>query len=463
MITYIEIDGFKSFKDFKMEFTPLTVIAGANAAGKSNLFDAFRLLSSLAETDKIQKAFQEQRGDLLELFTRYDDQTVAEYMSFVVEMLTSRTVTDAWGATEHLKYTRLRYELKLHRFENSISMQDVEVVEERLTTIKHESDKWIGILPQATAGYWRPKVSTGRRQIPYIFTDQHNGVPTVFVPQDGTQGNKRLFPLNHASRTVLSSFDTVEFKHILAAKNEMKSWRFLQLNPEDLRLPSSKISGEDVISESGKNLAAAIYRLKQEDRYNLREISRLLHSFLPTFVSVDVVDDVENKRYIIQLKDVDEKFYTSRVLSEGTLRILALCVLRQDSQYKGMLCFEEPENGIHPFRIKMMTQLLRDLTVDFSNVEMPLRQVIINTHSANFIQEMNRWLSSDRNLSICFAQMVHSVFSVNGSRKQLLSSKVTSVPKGDNQQLVIPFTNEEKKMSIQMIKDFLQTRDSESI
>lgn len=70
MITYIKIDGFKSFQEFEMEFTPLTVIAGPNAAGKSNLFDALRLLSSLATTDKIQKAFREQRGDLLELFTK---------------------------------------------------------------------------------------------------------------------------------------------------------------------------------------------------------------------------------------------------------------------------------------------------------------------------------------------------------------------------------------------------------
>ena len=73
MITYIKIDGFKSFQNFEMDFTPLTVIAGSNAAGKSNLFDALKLLSTLADTDKIQRAFRDQRGELLELFTQYDD------------------------------------------------------------------------------------------------------------------------------------------------------------------------------------------------------------------------------------------------------------------------------------------------------------------------------------------------------------------------------------------------------
>ena len=55
MITYLKINGFKSFHNFEMEFTPLTIVAGTNAAGKSNLFDA--LLSRLAEVDKIHTAF----------------------------------------------------------------------------------------------------------------------------------------------------------------------------------------------------------------------------------------------------------------------------------------------------------------------------------------------------------------------------------------------------------------------
>lgn len=62
MITQIEIDGFKTFKDFKVELAPFQVIVGPNGSGKSNLFDALRLLSHLAETDLLS-AFQGLRGD----------------------------------------------------------------------------------------------------------------------------------------------------------------------------------------------------------------------------------------------------------------------------------------------------------------------------------------------------------------------------------------------------------------
>ena len=48
VITQIEIDGFKTFKDFKVELAPFQVIVGPNGSGKSNLFDALHLLARLA-------------------------------------------------------------------------------------------------------------------------------------------------------------------------------------------------------------------------------------------------------------------------------------------------------------------------------------------------------------------------------------------------------------------------------
>ena len=84
MLTYIKINGFKSFHNFEMEFTPLTVIAGVNASGKSNLFDALQLLASLAETD-LKTAFRQQRGDPKELFTQFGEEEYVSEMEFIVE------------------------------------------------------------------------------------------------------------------------------------------------------------------------------------------------------------------------------------------------------------------------------------------------------------------------------------------------------------------------------------------
>ena len=72
MITKLEISGFKSFKDFSIEFSPFTVIAGKNASGKSNLFDALELLSRCANCD-LRMAFPERRGTIIEQFTKLNN------------------------------------------------------------------------------------------------------------------------------------------------------------------------------------------------------------------------------------------------------------------------------------------------------------------------------------------------------------------------------------------------------
>ena len=48
MLTRFEVSGFKSLRDVAVDFGPFTCIAGPNGVGKSNLFDATRLLSAFS-------------------------------------------------------------------------------------------------------------------------------------------------------------------------------------------------------------------------------------------------------------------------------------------------------------------------------------------------------------------------------------------------------------------------------
>lgn len=458
MITYIKINGFKSFHNFEMEFTPFTVIAGVNASGKSNLFDALELLSLMSEL-KLKEAFINQRGNFLELFTKYDETHQADRMDFVVEMLVNRTVKDAWGVQKELKYTRLRYEVSIERSTSELGIDDLNVVYEHLETLKHDDDKWIKIIPQKYREIWRPKVTSGRRGTPYIYTEEHNNIPTAYVPQDGVPGKKRSYPLGQASQTVLSSINSTEFPHILAVKQEMKDWRFLQFNPEDLRQPTNKYSGEDTISSTGKNIAGALFRIKLQDPYNLIQISRELGHFIPSFTEVNVIDDAANKQYIIQLKERDGKIFTSRVLSEGTLRLLALCIIEFDDKYSGLLCYEEPENGIHPFRVTEMTLLLKKLTTNFSDVSSPLRQIIVNTHSPVIVGSIYRW-NNDEKVSIWYSQMLSRTTTINGQRIRMNVTKMSPVRKQLYVQLSLPFSPEELKATLSTVQRYLQTPES---
>ena len=48
MLTRLQVDGFKNLLGLDVHFGPYTCIAGPNAVGKSNVFDAIEFLSLLA-------------------------------------------------------------------------------------------------------------------------------------------------------------------------------------------------------------------------------------------------------------------------------------------------------------------------------------------------------------------------------------------------------------------------------
>ncbi len=462
MITLIKISGFKSFENFEMSFTPLTVIAGANASGKSNLFDALKLLSRLAETD-LKTAFSEQRGNPSELFTQYGEDWYASEIDFNVEMLVNRTVRDNWGAEATLNNTRLRYRLIITRQHNELGIDDLIIKHESLEKIKFEDDIWSKKILSKEARFLSKTNKAGGSKDPFIQTLEQNGITTIKIRQDGKQGGKAT-TANAVTQTVLGGINSVDFPTAFAAKEEMRSWKFLQLNPEDLREPTRQDVGlRDVITESGKYLAAALYRIKQTDEYVLKEISRELGTFLPNFSEVNVFDDKANQQFIIKLKEIEGKTFSSRVLSEGTLRLLALCILEYDKKHTGLLCFEEPENGIHPVNMEAMAQLLKDLSVDFLTPDTPLRQIIVNTHSPVLVAKMIRW-RSDSNVSVWFSRL-HSLITNKGEKKiKLKITKMNPVIKETDAQLsFFPISEAERKFTISEVIRYLETAESENI
>jgi hypothetical protein len=93
----------------------------------------------------------------------------------------------------------------------------------------------------------------------------------------------------------------------------------------------------------------------------------------------------------LEVEGKDGTSYPARSLSDGTLRFLALTVMELDPAACGVICLEEPENGIHPERIPAMLQLLQDIAIDpYLPIDQgnPLRQVIVNTHSPSVVLEV---------------------------------------------------------------------------
>lgn len=386
MLTRIEIDGFKTFRNFALDLEPFQAIVGPNGVGKSNLFDAMQLLSRLTEQD-MWASFQASRGEAGELFSLLPGGQSVNEMHFAVELLVEPRVRDEWGRSEDLQDTRLRYELIINRTYDRQGQEHLRIKRESLKRILVGEDQWLDRHPAAK----RHHFFHSYRGTPFISTEEENGVTTVALHQDGRKGRKRLFPAESMERTVLGSVNTTEFPHVFAAREEMRRWRLLQLNPEVLRRPNS-VRGSTRLSANGDNLARTLARIERDEKYILNDISRDLSNLVPGLLSVEVEEDKTKELYVIYANTQDGRRFSSRTLSDGTLRLLALIALANDPEYKGVVCFEEPENGVHPFRMAQMVDLLRNLATDFANeaeTEWPLRQLLVNTHSPLLMAQLD--------------------------------------------------------------------------
>ncbi|MDQ2902384.1 MAG: AAA family ATPase [Chloroflexota bacterium] len=388
MITQIEIDGFKTFKDFKVELAPFQVIVGPNGASKSNLFDALHLLSRLVDLD-LRSALQGPRGNANELFTAFPDGNFSNYIDIKVEMLVDRKVTDGYGDQVELKYTRLRYELKIAFSTDNDGIERLFIMHESLKGIALEQDKWTKQYIHPFERDWLPPRSSCQA----IFIDKaltKDGTAIVLHKEGRNKGRnkQRSFLAEKAERSVLSSVTTTEHPHAFAARQEILFWRFLHLlNLDVLRTPSS-VKAPGFLSEDGKNLAAMLARIGDEDPLALRDLSLDMANLVPGVLTIKIERDLVDNEYTVKAQAEDGRVFSSRVLSDGTLRLLALTAICNDPTFHGVIGIEEPENGVHPFQLKYMARLLRGTATDFKDLEQvnePLRQVLVTTHSPVFI------------------------------------------------------------------------------
>ena len=66
MTNRVRIQGYKSFRELNLNLSPLTVVFGPNASGKSNFLDALYFISQSVHKKNLKEAFDGHRGLPLE-------------------------------------------------------------------------------------------------------------------------------------------------------------------------------------------------------------------------------------------------------------------------------------------------------------------------------------------------------------------------------------------------------------
>ncbi len=405
MIINLKVKGFKNIKDLDVSFGPFTCIAGANGVGKSNLFDALRFLSALASKDNTlvdaalqvrdEKNKKRSAADLRNLFY-HDGEKYLDQMEFVIDMIIPKAGLDHLGQPASATTTSLRYHLVIGMtMKEDESTGVLEIIREDLVPLKKSEIKPV-LKKLGASNEWIESILAGRRQnaTPFIQTIPQDKI--VAISQDQTEGGRRKrLQIDKLPRTILSTATAIEYPTMLLAKKELESWRILQLEPSSLRSTDDIMLTElNEVSANGDHLPSTLYRLIHDKLIETdvkSQIGNRLSELIDDVFTVDVDRDEKRGLLTLMVQAKTGPAFPARSLSDGTLRFIALSILESDPLVSGVICLEEPENGIHPERIPAMLRLLQDIACDIelpSDTDNPLRQVIINTHSPLVVSEI---------------------------------------------------------------------------
>jgi predicted ATPase len=141
------------------------------------------------------------------------------------------------------------------------------------------------------------------------------------------------------------------------------AWQFLTILPQHMRYPvlQKRTKGGVGLSQDGANVAEYFESIRSADVSIFRDIIETLQNVLPYADDLQpaITSELERSVYLtLKEKGIADKL-PGWLLSQGTLRILALlCILRHPAP-PSVIVIEEIENGLDPRTIHMLVDEIR--------------------------------------------------------------------------------------------------------
>ncbi len=155
----------------------------------------------------------------------------------------------------------------------------------------------------------------------------------------------------------------------------------LRLDPDELRRDTKLFTSDQqpwFFNEKGHGLPSLYDALLARDRRAFTNIEDQFRLLFPTVAALRL-DNPSSGTKAIGATLVDGTAVTAETMSEGMLYWLAFAIVQHLRLAQGLL-IEEPENGLHPARIKEVMRVLRDVS--------RRTQIILATHSPLVINEL---------------------------------------------------------------------------
>lgn len=185
-----------------------------------------------------------------------------------------------------------------------------------------------------------------------------------------------------ATELKVRSIDSFMATYIKSYLSELKVYHFHDTGVNSPFNGDCKVIDNKLLQSKGGNLAALLYKLKNDEVVIYNRIVKVIQSVAPFFKDFDLKPNGE----IIQLTWRDkysENLFGASDFSDGTIRFIALATLFLQPDPPSVIIIDEPELGLHPFAISKLVGLIRS----FARQEG--KQVIISTQSVELVNNFS--------------------------------------------------------------------------
>lgn len=313
LVTSIELQGYKSIKTLNnLALGPLNILIGANGAGKSNFISFFKMMNWMTFAPNQLQFYVSKVGGANSIL--YDGSSTTSQIQANLTIETEAGKNDYFFRLFHASPDTLIFAEEKFKFSR-----------------------------------------LGHPQSP-TWTDLGSGHRETALFQSANEGDRTArMILNLLRRCIVYQFHNTSETSRIKQKWDVTDSLFLR--------------------DDGANLAAFLYKLRDERPKYYQRIVTTIQQIAPFFVDFVLEPEYANI-YLRWRERGTDIIFGAHQASDGTLRAMALVtlLLQPKELLPNLIIIDEPELGLHPFAIEILAGLLQSAS---ANV-----QIIVSTQSA---------------------------------------------------------------------------------
>ena len=362
MIEHLAVKGYRLFRDFETKLQPgINVLIGANASGKSSLFELLRIIQSCC-LGSIRRGI-ELRPVPGEVFHPGGELAIV------------------WGITLALSRSNAGKPLRrcLHSIEIEGCPAPARITGEALSRLESRRKR---------SSRGQQEYSDELRECGLIEPEPPYQVLSSRYYERGkvSEGASSVPQELGPAESLLSRATDPRLRDSWRFRNAVLGWRLycdLQVSRVAALRAPQPLGGGEALDENGDNLASVLLSLftnldYQEQR---EDFLRFVRAAVPEFDTLAPTPDSTSNHVVLQWVERGLKTKLSAAdLSDGVLRLLILGAICCNPHPPTLICIDEPEIGLHPKVLPLVGGLLRRAS--------QRSQVIVLTHSPEMLQGM---------------------------------------------------------------------------